>query len=113
MATTTSLSIERLLQSLDLSRFLIIAHKFSMGFKSGEFPDHFRILFVFITVPSISLRHDMETDLAENNPHHLEMLFACKTPSEKILWGSFSFSGGKSLYPISRMINADKYIDVI
>ena len=46
--------------------------------------------------------------------HHLEMLFACKASSEEdILGGFFSFSGVESLYPVSGIMNADKYIDVI
>ena len=36
-----------------------------------------------------------------------------KHPQKKMFWGSFSFNGVGSLYPVSGMMNADKYIDVI
>jgi len=32
---------------------------------------------------------------------------------KEMFWGSFSFNGVESLYPVSGMMNADKYIDVI
>ena len=36
-----------------------------------------------------------------------------KHPQKKMFWGSFSFNGVGSLYLITGMMNADKYIDVI
>ena len=36
-----------------------------------------------------------------------------KHPQKKMFWGYFSFSGLGSLYPCSRIMNADKYIDVV
>ena len=44
MASTSLLTI---VQSFDLSLFLIVPHKFSMGFKSGEFPGHSKTFIPF------------------------------------------------------------------
>ena len=53
-------------------------------------------------------QHDIVSGLACNACN------ACKAPSEEdILWGPFSSSGVGLLYPVSGMMNSDKYIDVI
>ena len=55
----------------------------------------------------------MEPGLAEKYLHDLKMLFACKEHSEEDILGSFSVRCVRSFYPVSRMMNADKYINVI
>ena len=55
----------------------------------------------------------MGPGLVEKYSHHLEMLFARKALSKEDILTALSFGGVGSLYPVSGMMNAEKYIDVI
>ena len=114
MANKASVSLVRLVQSLNHNRFIIIIHNFSIGFKLVSFLGIPEPLFGFLyTLTSLFSRLTWGQVLLTNTPTIWKYCLHVKYPQEKIILMSFTFSCVRSLCLVSGMMNADKYIDVI
>ena len=90
---TAFIRLVRSVQSLKLSQCVIISSKFSSGFKYGELTGQSRTFICFLLRHFLYFfwQHHIGPDFAQKCPYHLEMLFACKAPSEENILGVFQF----------------------